>query len=86
MNAYNKKQGKQRSNRNEKEVPKRGVANNIKGKKVGSGMLKRDNDSDGTPEGNKEDEEDNKNFKYHEEEAEDNFEVEDKEKYERGRM
>jgi hypothetical protein len=29
-NANNKKQGKQQSKRNEKEVPKRGVANNIK--------------------------------------------------------
>jgi hypothetical protein len=59
VNAINKKQGKQQSKRNEKEVPaKRGVANNIKGKrvasksKVGGRKPKRDNNSEGTPEGN----------------------------------
>jgi hypothetical protein len=35
-NSNDKKQGKQQSKRNEKEVPKHGVANNIKGKKVAS--------------------------------------------------
>jgi hypothetical protein len=79
-NANNKKQGKQQSKRNKKEVPKRGVANNINGKKVastskvGRGKPKRDDDSEGTPEGNKEDaeeddKEDDEDYEYHEEEA-----------------
>jgi hypothetical protein len=90
-NANDKKQGKQQSKRNEKEVPKCGVANNIKGKKVasksklGRGKPKRDDDSEGTPEGNKEDEEDDEDYEYHEEEAEDDFEAEDEDKYEKGR-
>ena len=92
-NANNKKQGKQQSKRNEKEVPKRGVANNIKGKKVastskvGRGKPKRDDDSEGTPEGNKEDaEEDDEDYEYHEEEAEEDSEAEDEDEYERGRV
>ena len=57
-NANDKKEGNQVSKRNKKEVPKHGVANNIKGKKVaskskvGRGKPKRDDDSEGTPEGN----------------------------------
>ena len=76
-------------------MPKRGVANNIKGKKVastskvGRGKPKRDDDSEGTPEGNKEDaeeddEEDDEDYEYHEEEAEEDFEAEDEDEYERG--
>ena len=54
---------------------------------VGRGKPKRDNDSEGTPEGNKEDaEEDNEDYEYHEEEAEDDLEAEDKDKYERRRV
>jgi hypothetical protein len=92
-NANNKKQGKQQSKRNEKEAPKRGVANNINSKKVastskvGRGKPKRDDDCEGTPEGNKEDaEEDDEDYEYHEEEAEEDFEAEDEDKYERGRV
>ncbi len=58
-NVYNKKHGKQQSKRNKTEVPKCSVANNIKVKKVaskskvGRGKPRKDNDSEGTPEGNK---------------------------------
>ncbi len=71
-------------------MPKHVVANNIKGKKVASKSKvgrrkpKRDNDSEGTPEGNKEDKEDNKDYEFHEKEAEDDFEAEDEDEFERG--
>jgi hypothetical protein len=55
--------------------------------KVDRGKPKRDNDSEGTPEGNKEDaEEDNEDCEDHEEEAEEDFEAEDEDEYESGRV